>query len=61
MAEVARPSRWLVAAIGVWLVASPWVVGAHWSSLPTGLALVALAIPRGRILATYGGWERFMN
>jgi hypothetical protein len=61
MAEVARPSRWLVAAIGVWLVASPWVVGAHWSSLPVGLALVALAIPRGHVTGRCGGWESFMK
>ncbi len=66
-AEVARALRWLIAPFGVWLVAAPWLLegagsaAAAWASVVAGLALVALSLPRGRIVNRYGNWDRFIR
>jgi uncharacterized membrane protein len=62
-APVARAARWLNVALGLWLVASPIVLaGASSASLVNdvlaGLALAALAFPRGRVDERFGGWDR---
>jgi len=65
-AEVARPLRFANIAFGVWLVAAPWWLDgvgsalAAWASVAAGLALIALALPRGRVHDSYGGWDRYV-
>lgn len=59
-AEVTRPARFLIAPLGLALVVSPFVyqpdaTAAVLSALSGG-ALVALALPRGRIRNHYGAW-----
>ena len=66
MAEVARPLRFINIAFGLWLVVAPWILvgenlGAAFSSVLTGLALIALSLPRGkRSKEHYGSWDRYV-
>jgi hypothetical protein len=67
MAEVARPLRFINVALGLWLIAAPWLLDGAGSwvavadSLLAGAALIALSLPRGRRSAEhYGGWDRFV-
>jgi uncharacterized membrane protein len=67
MAEVARPVRFANVAVGLWLVAAPWLLSgvpsafATVNSIIAGFALVALSLPRGRRSGEhYGGWDRFV-
>lgn len=66
-AEVARALRWLIVPFGAWLAVAPWLLdgagsaAATGASLVAGLALIALALPRGRIANRYGGWDRFIR
>ncbi|MGH7720080.1 MAG: SPW repeat domain-containing protein, partial [Gemmatimonadaceae bacterium] len=61
--EVTRPLRWVNAALGVWLVAAPWLLGygdaaATINSTATGTLLLALALVRGEVKQrTGGGWS----
>ena len=65
-AEVARALRFLNVPAGLWLIAAPWVLeGAHspiaqWGSVIAGILIVGLAIPRGSIKNSYGGWNVFV-
>ncbi len=65
-AEVARATRFLIVPFGLWLIVSPWLLNgvasplAQWSSVITGLLIVGLAIPRGSIRNSYGGWNVFV-
>lgn len=64
MAEVGRPIRFINILFGLWLVAAPWFLEgvssnlATWNSMLIGLALIALALPRGKISNAYAGWDR---
>lgn len=64
-AEVARPVRFLNAAFGAALFATPFAFGADLAqtvaSWVCGAALIALSLPRGRIEHAYGGWNRFLR
>ena len=63
-AEVARPLRFINIAFGLWIIAGPWLLKgnasslADWSEVATGVLLIALSIPRGRIANSYAGWDR---
>lgn len=62
MAEVLRPGRFLNAALGLWVVASPWILSgaspvSHVTSVIAGLALMLLAIPLGPVRERYDGWD----
>lgn len=63
-AEVARAVRFINVAFGAWLIAAPWLLeGAGsplspWNGVIGGLALIVLALPRGRIRDSYAGWNR---
>jgi nucleoside-diphosphate-sugar epimerase len=63
LAEVARPLRFANVAFGAWMVLAPWVLdgyplaGAVFSAL-AGAVLIALALPRGAIVARYGSQDR---
>jgi uncharacterized membrane protein len=65
-AEVARSLRFLNIPAGLWLIAAPWLLHgaasplAAWSSVVCGLLIVSLAIPRGSIKNSYGGWDVYV-
>ncbi|WP_459617929.1 NAD-dependent epimerase/dehydratase family protein [Bordetella sp. 2513F-2] len=63
-AEVARLARLLIAPLGVGLALAAPLYGDSLvqigADVVVGLALVALCLPRGRIDAKYGAWERAM-
>ena len=61
--EVARPLRFVNIGFGLWLLASPWIIGGYAgvaavASVLFGIALVFMAIPPGRIAAHFGSWDR---
>jgi hypothetical protein len=63
--EVARPARLLNIPTGVWIAVAPWVVGgasdvSRWADPLTGLVLVVLSLPRGRIQERFGAWNRYL-
>ena len=65
LAEMARPLRFVNVLFGIALVAVPWILEggstlANWADAAAGLALIALAIPRGRIANHYGSWNRYL-
>ncbi len=62
IAEIARGLRFVTALFGLWLIASPWVVGgftglALWSQVVAGMALVLLPWSCGRVRERYGSWK----
>jgi len=65
-AEVARPLRFLNIGFGLWLIVAPWVLsgGTFAGSMIgvlSGIALVALSLPRGKRSAEhYGSWDRYI-
>jgi hypothetical protein len=65
-AEVARPLRFVNIAFGLWLIAAPWWLDgvgsalATWASVAAGIALIALALPRGPVHNRYAGWDRYV-
>lgn len=65
LAEIARPVRFLNVLAGCALLATPWMfeggsAAADWASVATGLALILLSLPRGRISNKYGRWSRYL-
>lgn len=64
VATVARAVRFLNVLLGVLLIFAPFFFDIGLislvSSIVTGLALVALAIPRGPIETSYGSWDRLI-
>lgn len=65
-AEVGRSIRFLNIPLGIWLIIAPWVLeGANnplavTASILCGIGLIALSLPRGKILDSYGTWDRFI-
>ncbi|MEQ9637822.1 MAG: NAD-dependent epimerase/dehydratase family protein [Devosia marina] len=65
-AEVARPLRFLNIFFGLWLLVAPFLLQGGTTagstvSIVAGLALMALALPRGRRSTEhYGNWDRFI-
>ena len=65
-AEVARAIRFLNVPAGLWLIAAPWLLDgvgsplAQWGSVAAGVLIVGLAIPRGSVRNSYGGWNVFV-
>lgn len=64
-AEVTRAARFLLVPLGIALAASPFLYGgdlAHVAaSIAGGLAIAALAFPRGKIVETYGSLNRIVR
>ncbi|MEX1016863.1 MAG: vitamin K epoxide reductase family protein [Phycisphaeraceae bacterium] len=65
MAEVARPARWVNVLLGGWVIATPWLLAgtadaAQWNAVISGVLLIVLSIPRGRIAQQYGTWGRWL-
>lgn len=65
-AEVARPLRFLNVVLGLWLIASPWLLAdvrlnVAWHVVIAGLLVIGLSLPRGRRSQQhYGSWDRFV-
>lgn len=63
-AEVARPMRYLNVLLGAALLATPFLYDASTlqtaASILGGLALMALSLPRGRVVGRYAGWNRYL-
>lgn len=62
LAEVARPTRFLNALLGVWLMVAPWFLAggtaaSRVSSALTGLAVILLSLPLGRLRDHYGSFD----
>ena len=65
MAEVARAGRLLNVPLGLWIATAPWLLGGFSavgaaSDAVAGLAVAALALPRGRATERYAGWDRWV-
>lgn len=66
MAEVGRLLRFINVALGLWLVAAPWVlegasIAASAAVAAVGIAVIALSLPRGRRSKEhYGSWDRWV-
>lgn len=65
LAPVVRISRILNALLGIVLLFAPMASGAGWAGLVfsvlSGLALIALSIPRGTVQNSYGDWDKFVR
>lgn len=66
MAEIGRSTRFINVLFGAWLVVSPLLVvggsaNSTVSDIIAGLALIALALPRGPIREQYGTAMRFVK
>ena len=65
-AEVARSVRFLNVPVGLWLIIAPWLINgsasplASWSSVIAGLLIIGLAVTRGSIKNSYGGWDVYV-
>ena len=65
-AEVGRAIRFINIPLGAWLIAAPWLLDgvasplAAWSGVISGVVIIALALPRGRIKDSYAGWDRYI-
>ena len=65
LAEVARPLRFFNVLVGLWLLASPWILSggsgaAAVGSVVAGLLVIVLSLPRGAIRHRYAGWNRLV-
>jgi hypothetical protein len=66
MAEVGRPLRFINVLFGAWLIIAPWLLSggsaiAAAGGGVSGIALIALSLPRGRRSAEhYGSWDRYV-
>ena len=63
--EVARPARFLNVALGLWLIAAPWLLAgdtqvSRWNDVLVGVAVVLLSLRRGRIEERFGAWNRYL-
>lgn len=63
-AEVARLARFLLVPLGAGLLVAAPIYGEGWlqigADIVAGLALIALCVPRGRIIGSYGAWSRLV-
>lgn len=60
--EVARPVRFLNMFLGLWMIASPWILGsaqteAILASVTTGAVLIPLSIPKGKVKDRRGDYD----
>jgi hypothetical protein len=58
--------RFINIPFGAWLIAAPWLLDgiasplATWNGVISGVLLIVLALPRGRIKDSYAGWDRYV-
>jgi uncharacterized membrane protein len=65
MGEAARPARFINILLAVALMFAPFMFDggslvADLAGVASGILLILLSIPRGRIDNTYGGWSRYL-
>jgi len=65
MAEVARSLRFVNIAVGLWLIAAPWILGGATTGsaandVLAGLGPIALSVPRGAVCERYDGWRQYI-
>ncbi|MEW6057758.1 MAG: vitamin K epoxide reductase family protein [Bdellovibrionota bacterium] len=63
MSEVARPLRFVNTILGLWLLAASWLLDGgnligNMSYAVTGMFLVILSIPMGKVAFSYGSYDR---
>jgi hypothetical protein len=66
MGEPLRLIRWLNVPLGLGVAALPWLLGGATtggivSGSVAGLAVTALAVPRGRVAEKFGNWDRLVR
>ncbi|WPP50035.1 SPW repeat domain-containing protein [Catalinimonas niigatensis] len=66
MSEVARTLRFLNILFGVWLIAAPWILGADqdiamWNGVISGIVLIPLAFPKGKVEDQRGGFDKYVK
>lgn len=66
MSEVCRPLRYILIPFGLWLIASIWVLGteqdaAMWNGIVSGVLLILLAIPKGKVLDKRGSFDKYIK
>lgn len=64
-AEVGRTARYLNLLLGAWLVVGTWFLSGgssaiHWSDTLSGLLLILLSFPLGRIRDAYGSFDPYV-
>ena len=65
-AEPVRAARFANVVLGGWMLAAPWLLAggtraSTWNDVATGLAVIALSLPRGRVDDHYGSWDRWIR
>ena len=66
MSEVGRPLRYILILFGLWLIAAPWILGtdhnaAMWNGVISGLVLIPLALPKGKVEDKRGGFDKYIK
>jgi len=66
MGEVLRLGRYLNVLLGLVIAVGPFLLdgaptGAQVVGLVSGLAVAVLALPRGRVVERYGGWDAYVR
>ena len=66
MSEVGRSLRFINILLGLWLVASHWVLGIDqnsvmWNGVISGLVIVLLSFPKGKIEDRRGGFDKYIK
>jgi uncharacterized membrane protein len=66
LADVGRAARFVNVLFGVWVIASPWLLGgattgSKWNAVIVGAFVILLSFPRGKIGQRYGSFERFIR
>jgi uncharacterized membrane protein len=66
LADVGRAARFVNVLFGVWVIASPWLLGgattgSKWNAVIVGAFVILLSFPRGKIGQRYGSYERFIR
>lgn len=65
-AEVTRALRYLLILFGVWILISPWALSSSgqitdWNNVIVGVLLIVLSFRRGRVVESYGSWNKFIK
>jgi hypothetical protein len=66
MSEVARSLRFINILFGLWLIAAPWVLGgsqgaAMWNGVISGVVLILLSFPKGKIEERRGSFDKYIK
>lgn len=66
LADVGRAARFVNVLFGIWVIASPWLLGgattgSKWNAVIVGAFVILLSFPRGKIGQRYGSYERFIR